>query len=223
LEVDKEPCGNTVRWHAITHVRCENGQWVELPNSSVGLGHPDPGIIIFPFTADFPVPVAAKLLTSDAVADRVKAYQSIRHAYVSGATTAVERQELIHDLLRIAHDRAGENDLASPVKYAIKLLGLLGVEEGIPVLVDNLLRDFQRPVPGPLPTPASYALLNIGVRAVPAIIQRASTAGSEEWRVLEGILRRMMDQETILRLVCAVLDSEPAPMAEERLDRYLRA
>lgn len=220
LEVDGQECGNHILWHANTRVRCESGTWVEV-NSSVGLGHPDPGYTIPSQFVGFSLPEAAKLLTSPSGEDRVKAHNVIKYIYASDRLSTHEGQELVHDLLRIENEHAEQKELASPLRLAIQLLGLLKVEDAIPIFMENLLTEFQRPVSGRFPTAASYALVNLGPAAIPAIIHKASTASDEEWRVLEDILKAIEDQQLVQRPVCRALDSDLSNVAEGRLDRYL--
>jgi hypothetical protein len=84
-----------------------------------------------------------------------------------------------------------------------------------------LRRQFDPPAGGVVPTVASQALAGLGTSAISPVVRRAGAATEEEWRVLARVLRVIKDQGAVRQEICAVLDSEPGEVAEERLDRHL--
>jgi len=134
-----------------------------------------------------------------------------------------DREELIRQLMGVAARNSDQEEFASALMMSLQLLGVLRAEEAIPLFMEHVLREFQRPAIGVQGTVAASALASLGNAPVRPIAERAGHASDQEWTALENILQTQADQGFVQRTVCATLDSQPGDVAEVRLDRVMRA
>ena len=222
LEVDGQQCGPKLLWHAETRIECSNGNWIEFAGT-VGQDHRVCVVGAAPVTPDLSLPAAVELLASDSVDDRVRGYGHIVSLHESGQLNKAERQDLGRHLLALARERPLAHEFGSPLALAIRLLGQLQEVEAMPLFMDHLLDDLRFPVLGRHGTLAGAAISSLGPAAVPGIIASAGSADDDEWQLLQRTLQAIEDQSLVRRAICTALDSNPGPLADERLDDYLNA
>ncbi len=224
LEVDDQQCGPDLAWHAETLLQCHNGTWTET-RGSVGLGHIECLGIVEIARPRLPLNVAltASMLESDSLKDRVSASHDVYQAQQMNQLDDQDREELIRQLMGVAARNSDQEEFASALMMSLQLLGVLRAEEAIPLFMEHVLREFQRPAIGVQGTVAASALASLGNAPVRPIAERAGHASDQEWTALENILQTQADQGFVQRTVCATLDSQPGDVAEVRLDRVMRA
>jgi len=229
LNADGKRCTDNLDWHASTRIKCTAAGWV-LDNggsgNKVGPGHipialeAPMDLQLEPFSAE----LALELLVSPSTADRLRGQNMVLAAFRSGALSPSERETLVPALVELANQRETCYPIWSTPMLAIRLLGVLGAEEGIPILLDRTLEEFPRPIVTSRDrslTVAADALGRIGTAAVPAILDRASAASDEEWEMLRRSLRVIQDRAGVEKALRQRLESESDPQARQRLQGWL--
>ena len=84
----------------------------------------------------------------------------------------------------------------SPTVMAIRLSGALKTEVALPDLLDRIAVDYPTHVTD-RETVACLAVSQYGAKAIPPIIERASTASDEEWKWLLRTLRLIGHPEVV--------------------------
>ncbi|MEM7480391.1 MAG: choice-of-anchor D domain-containing protein [Acidobacteriota bacterium] len=214
LNVDGERGSEIQKWSAATTLHCNGQTWSQATggqgnrllsgvldcsrNAAIPGGAPLQGGGLEPSTSDetgYNVAQVLRKLRSGERMVRMQGAAEVTAWHASGKLVGSERDAILAKLRAFAARTGGTGGYFSKQLLGIQLLGTLGDEESVDLLISRVETLFPLTNFGDLEgvSPAAIALAEIGPACIGPILDRAAVASEAEWKQLTAALRRMED------------------------------